>query len=165
MVIHDFDMARFLIGSEVSEIYATGAALVDPEIGKAGDIDTAAAVLRFENGVVGTINNSRKAVYGHDQRVEVLGSGGMAATSNNTSDGTIYSNADSVHTAPPLWFFIERYTDAYIAEMIEFIECVREGKTPSVTGSDGRVPVVMGHAAKKSFEENRPVRLSEIDAG
>jgi myo-inositol 2-dehydrogenase/D-chiro-inositol 1-dehydrogenase len=165
MVIHDFDMARFLIGSEVSEIYATGAALVDPEIGKAGDIDTAATVLRFENGVIGTINNSRKAVYGHDQRVEVLGSGGMAATSNNMSDGTIYSNADSVHTAPPLWFFIERYTDAYIAEMIEFIECVREGKTPSVTGSDGRVPVIMAHAAKKSFEENRPVRLSEIDAG
>ena len=165
MVIHDFDMARFLIGSEVSEIYATGTAMVDPEIGKAGDIDTAATVLRFENGVVGTINNSRKAVFGYDQRAEVLGSGGMAATSNNTLDRTIHSNTDGVHTAPPLWFFAERYADAYLAEMIEFIECVREGKTPSVTGTDARVPVVMGHAAKKSLEENRPVRLSEIDAG
>ncbi len=162
MTIHDFDMARYLIGSEVEEIYAAGGVMVDPAIGQAGDIDTAVITLRFENGVIGTIDNSRQAVYGYDQRVEVFGSGGMVTVSNNTSDSAVVSDGQSVHGPLPLHFFIERYVDSYIAEMKAFIECIQEDKAPPVTGIDGRVPVVMGYAARKSYEENRPVRLSEI---
>jgi len=163
MTIHDFDMARYLIGNEVSEIYAAGGVMVDPAIGEAGDIDTAIITLRFENGVIGTIDNSRKAVYGYDQRVEVFGSEGMVAVSNNTPDTAVYSNAEGVHSSLPLFFFVERYTDSYIAEMRAFVECIRQGKTPPVTGMDGRIPVVMGYAARKSYQENRPVKLSEVD--
>ncbi len=162
MTIHDFDMARYLIGDEVSEIYAAGGVMVDPEIGQAGDIDTAVITLRFANGTIGTIDNSRRAVYGYDQRVEVFGSEGMVAVSNNTPDTAVYSNAEGVHSSLPLFFFVERYTEAYVAEMKEFIECIQQDKTPSVTGMDGRIPVVMGYAAMKSYEENRPVKLSEI---
>ena len=163
MTIHDFDMARYLIGSEVNEIYAAGGVMVDPAIGEAGDIDTAIITLRFENGTIGTIDNSRKAVYGYDQRVEVFGSQGMVAVSNNAPDTAVHSNAEGVHSSLPLFFFVERYTDSYIAEMRAFIECIQQDKTPPVTGMDGRIPVVMGRAAKKSYEENRPVKLSEVD--
>jgi len=163
MTIHDFDMARFLIGEEVEEIYAIGGVRVDPQIGNAGDIDTAIITLRFKNGVIGTIDNSRKAVYGYDQRVEVFGSEGVVMISNNTPDTAIVGNASGVHAPLPLFFFIERYTEAYIAEMKEFIECIQKDTTPLVTGIDGRIPVVMGYAAKKSIDENRPVKLSEVD--
>jgi myo-inositol 2-dehydrogenase/D-chiro-inositol 1-dehydrogenase len=163
MTIHDFDMARYLIGSEVSEIYAAGGVMVDPAIGEAGDIDTAIITLRFENGVIGTIDNSRKAVYGYDQRVEVFGSEGMVAVSNNTPDTAVHSNAEGVHSSLPLFFFVERYTDSYIAEMQAFIECIQQDKAPPVTGMDGRIPVVMGYAAKKSYQENRPVKLGEVE--
>jgi len=163
MTIHDFDMARYLIGSEVSEIYAAGGVMVDPGIGQAGDIDTAVITLRFANGTIGTIDNSRRAVYGYDQRVEVFGSEGMVAVSNNTPDTAVYSNAEGVHSSLPLFFFVERYTESYVAEMREFIECIQRDQTPSVTGIDGRIPVVMGYAAIKSYEENRPVKLSEIE--
>ena len=164
MTIHDFDMARFLIGEEVVEIYAVGGVMVDPQIGEAGDIDTAIITLRFENGVIGTIDNSRKAVYGYDQRVEVFGSEGVVVISNNTPDTAVVSNASGIHAPLPLFFFIERYTEAYIAEMKEFIECIQQDTSPSVTGIDGRIPVVMGYAAKKSYQDNRPVRLSEVEA-
>lgn len=165
MAIHDFDMARYLMGSEVEEVYAAGAVLVDPEIGKAGDIDTAVTTLRFANGALGVIDNSRKAVYGYDQRVEVFGSAGMALVTNKTPDNVTRSDAAGVHSTLPLYFFVERYAEAYVAEMQEFIQCIRENTAPSVTGLDGRIPVVMGYAAKKSYEEHRPVRLSEISAG
>ena len=115
MTIHDFDMARYLSGSEVVEVYAAGGVLVDPRIGEAGDIDTAIITLKFENGAIGTIDNSRKAVYGYDQRVEVFGSGGMLGVSNNTPDSHVYSNADGVSMAKPLYFFLERYMDSFIA--------------------------------------------------
>jgi myo-inositol 2-dehydrogenase/D-chiro-inositol 1-dehydrogenase len=163
MTIHDFDMARYLINDEVTEIFAAGGVLVDPAIGKAGDIDTTIITLRYANGTIGTIDNSRKAVYGYDQRVEVFGSEGAITVSNNTRDSAVLSSADGVHGSLPLFFFIERYTEAYIAEMKAFIECIQQDKTPSVTGVDGRIPVVMGYAAQKSYEENRPVKLSEID--
>ena len=162
MTIHDFDMARYLIGSEVEEVYVAAGVMVDPEIGKAGDVDTAVVTLRFENGVIGTIDNSRQAVYGYDQRVEVFGSGGMVAVSNNIPDSAVLSDAQGIHGSLPLYFFIERYVDSYIAEMAEFMECVHKDQSPSVTGIDGRIPVVMGYAARKSYEENRPVKLSEI---
>ncbi len=163
MTIHDFDMARFLMGEEVEEIYATGGVRVDPQIGEAGDIDTAIITLRFESGAIGTIDNSRKAVYGYDQRVVVFGSEGVIRVSNNTPHTAGVSNANGVHAPLPLFFFIERYTEAYVAEMKEFIECIQQDTAPPVTGIDGRIPVVMAYAAKKSFEENRPVKLTEVD--
>jgi myo-inositol 2-dehydrogenase/D-chiro-inositol 1-dehydrogenase len=165
MTIHDFDMARYLIGSDVEEIYAAGGVMVDPEIGQAGDIDTVVITLRFQNGVIGTIDNSRQAAYGYDQRVEVFGSGGCAVADNNYPNTAVVSDAQSVHRDLPLNFFMERYVDSYIAEMEAFIECVQQDRTPPVTGIDGRVPVVMGYAARKSYEENRPVRLDEIGPG
>jgi len=162
MTIHDFDMARYLIGSEVEEVYTAGGVMVDPEIGEAGDIDTTIITLRFENDVIGTIDNSRQAIYGYDQRVEVFGSGGCVNADNNYPNTAIISDAQRVHRDLPLNFFMERYIDSYIAEMEAFIECVQQDQTPPVTGIDGRIPVVMGYAARKSYEENRPVRLSEI---
>lgn len=164
MTIHDFDMARYLTGSEVEEVYTAGAVLVDPRIGAEGDIDTAIVTLRFANGVIGTIDNSRQAVYGYDQRVEVFGSGGMVSVTNTVPDTHTYSNADGIQSALPLYFFIERYAESYLSEMRAFVESVRNGTTPPVSGVDGRIPVVMGQAARKSYEEHRPVKLSEIDA-
>jgi myo-inositol 2-dehydrogenase/D-chiro-inositol 1-dehydrogenase len=163
MTIHDFDMARFLMQSEVKEVFVAAAVLVDPEIGKAGDVDTAIITLRFANGALGTIDNSRQAAYGYDQRVEVFGSKGAVTVSNNTPDSALISNSDGVHGALPLFFFVERYTESYIAEMKAFAECVLSDEAPPVTGIDGRIPVVMGYAAKRSYAENRPVKLSEIE--
>jgi len=162
MTIHDFDMARYLIGSEVEEVYVAAGVMVDPAIGAAGDVDTAVITLRFENGVIGTIDNSRQAVYGYDQRVEVFGSGGAVSADNNYPNTAIVSDSQSVHRDLPLHFFMDRYIESYVAEMKAFIECVQQDQTPPVTGIDGRIPVVMGYAAAKSYEENRPVRLSEI---
>lgn len=162
MTIHDFDMARYLMGSEVVEVFAAGAVLVDPAIGDAGDIDTAVVTLRFANGAIGTIDNSRKAVYGYDQRVEVFGSGGGVVVGNNTPHTAVYSNGEGVHAAKPLYFFMQRYTDSFINEMKQFIEAVQKDTPTPVTGIDGRIPVVMGMAAWKSYKENRPVKLSEI---
>jgi len=165
MTIHDFDMARYLVGDEVNEVYAAGGVMVDPEIGRAGDIDTAVITLHYENGALGTIDNSRQAVYGYDQRVEVFGSEGMAVVSNDTPDSAVLSNAKGVHGSLPLFFFVERYTDSYIAEMTAFVECLRHDTEPSVTGVDGRMPVVMGYAALSSYDQHRPVALSEVDSG
>ena len=162
MTIHDFDMARFLIGAEVEEVFAAGGVMVDPEIGKAGDIDTAVITLKFANGVIGTIDNSRKAVYGYDQRVEVFGSEGMVGVSNDTPDSAVLSNRSGVYGNLPLFFFVERYTESYIREMSAFVECVTKNLQSPVGGFDGRAPVVMGLAAARSFRENRPVRLNEI---
>jgi myo-inositol 2-dehydrogenase/D-chiro-inositol 1-dehydrogenase len=101
-------------------------------------------------------------VYGYDQRVEVFGSGGGIVVSNRTPDLAVLSDVNGVHASKPLHFFIQRYKESYVAELQEFIESVREDKTPSVTGIDGRIPVVMGLAAWKSYRENRPVKLNEI---
>ena len=162
MTIHDFDMARYLSGSEVEEVYTEAGIMVDPAIGEAGDVDTAVITLRFANGAIGTIDNSRKAVYGYDQRVEVFGSEGMIQAHNNTPDNDVFLNADGAHSAKPLYFFLERYTESFITEMKEFVRSVQEDTPPPVTGLDGRIPVVMGMAAKKSYVEHRPVKLSEI---
>ncbi|MGC9327694.1 MAG: inositol 2-dehydrogenase [Candidatus Hinthialibacter sp.] len=162
MTIHDFDMARYLAGSEVISLYAAGGVLVDPRIGEAGDIDTAVVTLHFANGAIGTIDNSRQAVYGYDQRVEVFGSEGMIAAENNAPTRTIISNVDGIHTPPPYHFFMDRYIDSYIAEMELFISAVLENTEPVVTGIDGRIPVAMGLAAQRSMQEKRPVALDEL---
>ncbi len=165
MTIHDFDMARFLINDEVEEIYAAGGVLVDPRIGEVGDLDTAILTLRYAGGALGTIDNSRRAVYGYDQRVEVFGSEGMVMVSNRTPDTAVVSDGEGVHAAKPLYFFIERYAEVYVAEMRAFIQSVLEDTPPPVTGQDGRIPVVMAYAARRSARENRPVRLDEVEGG
>ena len=162
MTIHDFDMARFLFG-EVAEIYATGGVLVNPAIGEAGDIDTAMVTLKFVNGAMGVIDNSRQAVYGYDQRVEAFGSQGSAGNTNLYPDAVTISNATRVERGSlPLNFFLERYMDSYRNELKAFVDALQTNQTVPVTGNDGRAPVVMAMAAKKSLQENRPVKLSEI---
>jgi len=162
MTIHDFDMARYLAGSEVKEIYAAAGVLVDERIGKAGDIDTALITLKYENGVLGTIDNCRKAIYGYDQRVEALGSAGGVVVTNNAPNTAVLSNVEGVHAAKPLYFFLERYTESFIAEMRAFIAAVADDKPTPVTGQDGRMAAVLALAAQKSYKEDRPVKLSEI---
>lgn len=162
MTIHDFDMARFLFG-EVEEIYVAGGVMVDPAIGEAGDIDTAMITLKFANGAIGTIDNSRQAVYGYDQRVEVFGSKGSANNANLYPNTVTLNTANTVYRASlPLHFFLERYMQSYENELRAFIDAIINDTAVPVTGDDGRVPVVMAMAAKKSYEENRPVKLSEI---
>jgi myo-inositol 2-dehydrogenase/D-chiro-inositol 1-dehydrogenase len=161
MTIHDFDMARFLLG-EVSELYAAGGVMVDPAIGAAGDIDTAVITLKFANGAIGTIDNSRKAVYGYDQRVEVFGSAGSASSENLYPDAVTFNTADSIRRGLPLNFFMERYLASYQIELAAFVKSLQEGAPLPVTGADGRAPVVIALAAMKSLRENRPVKLSEI---
>ncbi len=163
MTIHDFDMARFLMDSEVEEVYAAGGVMVDPAIGMAGDIDTCIITLKFANGAIGAIDNSRQAVYGYDQRVELFGSAGMLQAENNRPSATSYANADHIQTEKPVYFFLERYKDAYREEMRQFVDCVVNDKPSPVSGKDGRAPVVVGMAAWKSYRENRPVRIEEIE--
>jgi myo-inositol 2-dehydrogenase/D-chiro-inositol 1-dehydrogenase len=162
MTIHDFDMARFLLG-EVEEIYTAAGVMVDPKIGEAGDVDTAVITLKFANGVIGTIDNSRRAVYGYDQRVEVFGSKGSVKSDNLYADAVTVSTGKTVHTGLPLNFFMERYTPSYVAEMQAFINCIVNDTKPLVTGYDGRVPVAMGMAALQSYRENRPVRVDSVE--
>ena len=162
MTIHDFDMARYIVGSEVTEVYTNAAVLVDPEIGKAGDVDTAIITLTFANGAIGVIDNSRKAVYGYDQRVEIFGSKGMACADNNYPENHRLYAGDGVHGSLPLNFFMERYLEAYANEMKIFCDAVVNDLPLPVSGIDGLRSVAIALAAKKSFLENRPVKLSEI---
>jgi myo-inositol 2-dehydrogenase/D-chiro-inositol 1-dehydrogenase len=164
MMIHDFDMARFQAGSGITEVYAAGAVLVDPEIGKAGDVDTALVTLKFANGAIGVIDNSRKAVYGYDQRVEVFGSKGAAAAENDLPNTVKLSNASGVIGEKPLYFFLERYKDAFINEMISFTNGVLNKKPAAVTGEDGLENMYAALAAAKSLKEKRPVTIDEIRA-
>lgn len=164
MTIHDFDMARFVIGDEVEEIYTAGGVRVDPKIGEAGDLDTALIVLRFRNGVIGTIDNSRRAPYGYDQRIEILGSEGKIETDNCYPNTAEVSTSKAVCRDLPLNFFMERYRESFAAELQAFVGAVREDRPTPVTGIDGRIPIQMALAARKSYDEHRPVRLDEIVA-
>ncbi len=162
MTIHDFDMARFLIGDEVDEVYTTGGVMVDPDIGGAGDLDTAVIVLRFRNGVIATIDNCRQAAYGYDQRVEILGSRGSIATENRYPNQAVVSTGTEVRKDLPLNFFMDRYTESFATEVQAFVQAVREDRPTPVAGIDGLVAVVMGLAARKSYDEHRSVRLDEV---
>ncbi|MCG8482712.1 MAG: inositol 2-dehydrogenase [Clostridia bacterium] len=162
MMIHDFDMARYLSGSEVEEVFVNAAVLVDPAIGEAGDVDTAIVNLKFENGAVGVIDNSRQAVYGYDQRVEVFGSKGMAAADNDYPNTVQVLTSERLSGDKPKYFFLERYKDAYASEIHAFVDAINNKQTPLVTGIDGLQPVLIGLAADKSLKENRPVRIDEI---
>lgn len=162
MTIHDWDMARFLSGSEIDEVYVQGGITVDPAIGAAGDIDTHVTLLRFANGLIGTIDNCRQAVYGYDQRVEVLGSKGAIHTENNYPNNSVVSGAASIHRDLPLNFFMERYMDSYAVEIMAFVDAVINDKPTPVTGNDGRMALLVGLAAQKSYLEKRPVKVAEI---
>jgi myo-inositol 2-dehydrogenase/D-chiro-inositol 1-dehydrogenase len=164
MMIHDFDMARYLLGDEVEEIYAAGGVLVEPGFKAEDDLDTALVVLHFRSGAIGTIDNSRKAVFGYDQRVEILGSKGKIASENRFANEVVVSGEKSVYTDLPLNFFMQRYTESFALELQLFVQAVLEDKTTPVTGDDARVPVVMALAARKSYDEHRPVKLKEITA-
>ncbi|HEX8856748.1 MAG TPA: inositol 2-dehydrogenase [Thermoleophilaceae bacterium] len=163
MTIHDFDMARFVTASEVTQVSAHGAVRVDPAIADAGDVDTALVTLVHDNGCLTAIDNSRQAVYGFDQRVEVFGSRGMAASDNPSGHTGVVRTADGAHGAPLPYFFLDRYVPSYVREWEAFVGAVRTGETPAVTGADARAPLVIGLAAKRSLEEGRPVALDEVD--
>ena len=162
MTIHDFDISGYLAGDEIEELYATGSTLIDPAIGQAGDLDTAMVMLRFAKGALGAIDNSRRAVYGYDQRVEVFGSEGQVVVGNRTSHQAVYSNGQGVHGPLPLYFFLERYQESYLAEMKAFVRSVTEDSPPPVTGRDGRRAVELGLAAWRSYRENRPVGVGSL---
>ncbi|MFO7782966.1 MAG: inositol 2-dehydrogenase [Spirochaetia bacterium] len=164
MAIHDFDMARYLVGDEPETVYAVGGVRISPEIGDAGDVDTALCTLTFRNGVYVTIDNSRRAVYGYDQRVEAFGSGGMVRIDNNYENTAVVSTTTAVERDLPLNFFMERYIDSYIVELHAFVDAVQRDEPTPVDGTDGRAPIVMGYAARKSLAEGRPVRMDEIGA-
>jgi myo-inositol 2-dehydrogenase / D-chiro-inositol 1-dehydrogenase len=162
MTIHDFDMARFLMGDEVEEIYTAAGVMIDPEIGKAGDLDTAVVVLRFRGGAIATIDNSRKAAYGYDQRVEILGSLGKIETENRYPNQASISTAKNVSRDLPLNFFMDRYEQSFVAEMESFSTSILEGRPTAVPGIDGRITTVMALAARKSYDERRPVKIEEV---
>ncbi|MDT8862569.1 inositol 2-dehydrogenase [Alkalihalobacillus sp. MEB130] len=160
MTIHDFDMARFVMDSEVVEVSAHGNVLVDPAIGEAGDIDTAIITLKFANGALGVIDNSRQAVYGYDQRVEIFGDKGAAQAENNRATNVEVSTSESVTKEKPLYFFLERYTQAYINEVKEFAKACLENFEITCTGFDGLQAERIAEAAKQSLETGRPVQLA-----
>ena len=162
MTIHDFDMVRYLSGSEVEEVYAEGSVTVDPAIGKAGDIDTAVITMKLANGATAVIDNCRAACYGYDQRAEVFGTKGCVSISNDSDSNAVYSCKDGVIAEKPMFFFLERYMDAYGKEVAAFIDAIVNDKETPLNVYDGLKPVLMGLAAKKSSEEHRPVKISEI---
>jgi len=161
MMIHDFDMARYLLDQEVVELMAVGSCLVDPAIGEAGDIDTAIVTLKYEKGAWGTIDNSRKAVYGYDQRIEIFGSEGCVMVGNKKPTEVAVIGTEDARSDKPIFWFIERYTEAFLAEMKEFIKCIQEDTRPPVGGFDGKISVQMGYAAKESLIKGSFVKISK----
>jgi myo-inositol 2-dehydrogenase/D-chiro-inositol 1-dehydrogenase len=164
MTIHDFDMARFVTGSEVVEVFARGTVRIDPAFGAAGDVDTAVVLLEHENGCLTTIDNSRQALYGYDQRVEVFGSLGVAASTNPLEHTGVVRTAGGTHATTLPYFYLERYTPSYVHEWQAFVAAVTSETTPPVTARDARAPLVIGLAAWQSVREARPVRLEEVEA-
>ncbi len=162
MSIHDFDMARYLSASEVEEVYAQGAVLIDPAIGDVGDIDTAVITLKFKNNAMGVIDNSRQAVYGYDQRVEVFGSKGCIEVQNDVPNSSKLSTSDGVISEKPLYFFLERYQMSYVEELKAFVDAIINDEEPQVTGNDGLQPVLIGLAALKSLREKRAVKIDTV---
>ena len=136
--------------------------LMDDKLNEIDDVDTAITMLKFENGAIGVIENSRRAVYGYDQRTEVHCAKGCVQVSNDTPNLSMVSMEDGVHLEKPLWFFLERYNDAFISEAQEFVESILSDTQPPVVGIDGLMPVIIAKAAKKSLDEGRTVKLSEI---
>jgi myo-inositol 2-dehydrogenase/D-chiro-inositol 1-dehydrogenase len=163
MSIHDFDMARYVTGSEVVEVFAKGAVRVDAAIGAAGDIDTAVIMLVHESGAITTIDNSRKATYGYDQRVEAFGSLGMASSGNAHQFNSTLATAAGYRRPPLEHFFLERYARSYSDQWVAFVDMVSNDGPSPAPGADGRAPLVIAAAASLSMRENRPVTIAEVD--
>ena len=159
MTIHDFDMARFLLGEEPDTVFATASVLVDPEIGKAGDFDSASVVLATASGRQCTISNSRRATYGYDQRIEVHGSLGAVAAENQRAVSIEVANAQGYLRPPLLDFFRNRYTAAYAAEMAAFIDAIVGDRAPSPSGRDGLAALILADAALRSVSEGKAVKV------
>jgi len=158
MTIHDFDMARYVVGSEVTEVYARGAVRVDPVFEASGDVDTAVVTLVHENGCLTTIDNSRQAVYGYDQRVEVFGSEGMATSENPLAHSAVIRTREGARAATLPYFYLERYIPSYLREWEAFVDAVANGKPTPVGPRDARAPLVIGLAAWESLRRGQPVR-------
>jgi len=163
MTIHDFDMARYLARSEVLEVFARGAVNVDSGFADAGDVDTALVTLVHENGCLTAIDNSRQAVYGYDQRVEVFGSVGMAASENPLAHTAVVRTAEGTRLSTLPYFYLERYVPSYLREWEAFRAALGAGAAPPVTAEDARAPLVIGLAAWRSLREHRPVAVAEVE--
>lgn len=159
MTIHDFDMARYLMNSEIIEIYASANALIDPIFKEYDDIDTAIINLKFANGSLGVIDNSRQAVYGYDQRIEVFGSHGAVQADNNKPTNTTLSTIDGISTEKPLYYFLERYEESFVGELKAFYQCIINDKEPVVSGDDGLKSVIISMAAEQSRKDNCPIKI------
>lgn len=159
MMIHDLDMARFLLGEDPVSVFATGSCLVDPAIGEAGDIDTAAVTLKTATGKICQISNSRRACYGYDQRIEVFGSKGAAQAENLTSTSVVLTNEQGVTGEKPLHFFLERYEKAYKLELENFIDVLNDKAEPVTNQNDGMQALVLADAALRSYKEGIVVQL------
>ncbi|WP_340299122.1 MULTISPECIES: inositol 2-dehydrogenase [unclassified Roseobacter] len=162
MMIHDFDMANFIMGSAPVSISATASSIVDSDIGAAGDFDTAIVTLRYAGGELAVIKNSRRAVYGYDQRVELLGSKGLLQAQNMLENTVVKSGTEGVTGAKPTYFFLERYMQAYKAEWSAFVAAITEGAALPVTLSDGVLALAMAEAATMSAKTGQPVLLADI---
>ncbi|MFL4468749.1 inositol 2-dehydrogenase [Tateyamaria armeniaca] len=162
MMIHDFDMANFLMRDLPETIHAVGSSLVDPAIGAAGDVDTAVVTLRYGDGRIAVIRNSRRAAFGYDQRVEVLGASGMLQAQNMLENNLIKSTAEGVTGAKPVHFFLERYMPAYTAEWAAFVSAVTEASAMPVTLQDGVDALAMAEAAQRSLDTGTPVDLKTV---
>ncbi|MEZ5873227.1 MAG: inositol 2-dehydrogenase [Nitratireductor sp.] len=162
MMIHDFDMANFIMGEAPISVSAIGSSIIDPEIGKAGDVDTAVVTLTYGDGKIAVIKNSRRAVYGYDQRVELLGSQGLLQAQNMLENTVVKSTAGGVVSAKPTYFFLERYMPAYAAEWAAFVDAVNTKSDFPVTLDDGVVALAMAEAANRSHATGKPVRLDEV---
>jgi len=162
MSIHDFDMARFVTGSEVVEVYASGAVLIDPDFETWNDVDTAIVQLRFASGALGVIDNSRQAVYGYDQRVEVFGSEGMLLADNQVENRVTQYTRHEAKQAKPLYFFLERYQQAFMAELTAFYDAWANKKASPVSGWDALQAMRIAMAAQESLRTNLPVRLGAV---
>lgn len=159
MMIHDLDMARWLLAEEPTEVFAVGSCLVDPAIGKLGDVDTAAVTLTTASGAICQITNSRRAVYGYDQRIEVFGAGGMLRAGNRTDTTVEVSDGTGVITDKPMFFFLERYADAYRIELEHFLDCLEKKATPLAGVEDGLRSLLLADAAAQSVTSGRPVKV------
>jgi myo-inositol 2-dehydrogenase/D-chiro-inositol 1-dehydrogenase len=159
MTVHDFDMIRYLLDDEVKELMAVGSCLVNPEISKYNDIDTAIITFQYKNGGWGIIDNSRQAVYGYDQRIEVFGSEGCVQVANKKPTEVSLYGKESTTSDKPLYFFLERYNESYINEMKHFVDCIQNDRNPSVSGYDGKMAAIMGYAAKESFSKKEFVGI------
>ena len=162
MMIHDFDMARYLSGSEITEISVYGAIMIAPEIAKYDDVDTTIAMLKFESGAIGVIENSRAARYGYDQRTEVHCDKGCVQVGNELIDSSMISTAEGVFVEKPTWFFLERYHGAFVQQTKDFIDCIINNTPSPVNGTDGLASAYIAIAAGKSLKEGRAVKISEV---